>query len=114
MYNDLEPKGFRVVEGAINPDPDVPGFIRQFTPPFPVGTADSNFAREYMQIPLMERSFVPYMIFIDRKGIIRAQYTGADQNFFGERMSENIRAEAEKLLAEKAAPVTAKAKRAGK
>ena len=53
------------------------------------------------------------MTFIDRKGMIRAQYTGSDQNFFGDKQPDNIRAEVEKLLAEKT--VTAvKPKRAGK
>ena len=111
MYNELAPKGFRVVEGAINADPDVPGFIQRFMPAFPVGIADSSAAREYMQLPPMERSFVPFMVFIDRKGMIRAQYTGSDQNFFGDKMADNIRAEAEKLLGE---PVEVKAKRAAK
>ena len=90
------------------------GFIKQYSPPFPVGTADSNGAREYMQIPLMERSFVPFMVFIDRKGMIRAQFTGSDQGFFGDKLADNLRAEAEKLLGERPGPVTAKAKRASK
>ena len=113
MYNELAAKGFRVVEGTINTDADLPGFIKQFNPPFPVGTADPNGAREYMQLSPIERSFVPFMTFIDRKGMIRAQYTGSDQNFFGDKQPDNIRAEVEKLLAEKT--VTAvKPKRAGK
>ena len=114
MYNELAPKGFRVVEGTINTDADVPGFIKQFSPTFPVGTADPNAAREYMQLSPVERSFVPFMTFIDRKGMIRAQYTGSDQAFFGDKQPDNIRAEAEKLLAEKAVTGAAKTKRASK
>jgi hypothetical protein len=53
------------------------------------------------------------MVFIDRKGIIRAQYSGADEKFFDDNQDRHIREQAEKLLAEKMAPGKAKSKRAG-
>jgi hypothetical protein len=39
------------------------------------------------------------MVLIDRKGVIRAQHTG-EEPFFGDGQAENIRKEAETLLAE--------------
>ena len=60
---------------------------------------------EYLQLDPTKRSFVPYILFIDRKGIIRAQFTGSDQDFFNEsKQAETIKAEAMKYLSE---PVTA-------
>lgn len=48
------------------------------------------------------------MLFIDRKGIIRAQYTGSDQEFFDEtKQAGTIKAEAMKYLSEPA-PAPAK------
>ena len=102
IEKDLGPKGFAVVEAAINENADVPGFIRTYSPPFPVGTASGLSALEYMQWPLTQRSLVPLMAFIDRSGMIRAQYTGVDTNFFGDDLDKNIRAEVEKLLKESA------------
>ncbi len=60
------------MEAAINQDPDVPGFIAQYKPPFPVGTAGAAAALQYLAWPADKRPLVPLMVFIDRKGIIRA------------------------------------------
>ena len=95
-----------MLEAAINENADVPGFIRTYQPPFPVGTAGGLSALEYMQWPLQQRSLVPLLAFIDRAGMIRAQYTGVDSNFFDEDMDKHIREEAEKLLKESAPPAT--------
>jgi hypothetical protein len=54
-----------------------------------------------MQFSSVVRNYVPYMVFIDRKGVIRAQYTGSDPFLMNEvEQEKNIRAEAEKLLTE--------------
>ena len=113
IEKDLGPRGFAVLEAAINENPDVPGFIQKYTPPFPVGTAAGLSALEYMQWPLTQRSLVPLLAFIDRTGVIRAQYTGVDTNFFDDDMDKHIREEAEKLLKE-GAPRTSKSTSATK
>jgi len=100
IEKDLGPKGFSVLEAAINENPDVPGFIRTYQPSFPVGTAAGLSALEYLQWPLQQRSIVPLMVFIDRAGMIRAQYTGVDTSFFDDDMEKHFREEAEKLLKE--------------
>ncbi len=104
IQKDLGPKGFQVLAGTINDDPNIPGFIQQFNPPFPVGSADKLGAMQYMQINLKERPpYVPYMVFIDRKGIIRSQYTGSDKILDETQSDKLLRAEAEKFLNEGAA-----------
>ena len=100
IVKDLGPKGFAVVEAAVNDNPDIPGFIQKYGATFPVGTSSGLGALEYMQWPPSQRPLVPLMAFIDRTGVIRAQYTGVDTNFFGDDLEKNIRAEAEKLLME--------------
>jgi hypothetical protein len=67
-----------VLEGAVNNDANVPAFVQQYKPTFPVGTANQMGAVQFMQINPMVRTFVPYIAFIDRKGMIRAQLTGGD------------------------------------
>src|SRR5271167_2632409 len=39
IYKDLAPKGFEVVEAALNENPDIPSFVSQYKVPWPVGTA---------------------------------------------------------------------------
>ena len=92
-----------MVESAINENPDVPGFVLRFKPNFPVGTSDNMKVREFMQFPLIERTFVPFLVLIDRQGVIRFQHTGSEADYFTEdfvKQTMNIRGEAEKLLAE--------------
>lgn len=113
IVKDLGPKGFAVVEAAVNENADVPGFIRTYNAPFPVGTTSGLGALEYMQWPPSQRPLVPLMAFIDRTGMIRAQYTGVDTNFFDDEMDKHIREEVDKLLKEgvpRAAKSTTKSK----
>lgn len=101
IQNDLGPKGFQAVEAAINDNPDVPGFVRQYKPGFPIGTADQNIARTYMQLSPVVRTYVPYLLIIDRAGVIRAQYTGGEPFLADEsELEKNIRSEVSKLLSE--------------
>lgn len=100
IARDLGPKGFAVIEAALNDNADVPGFMRQYNTPFPVGTASGANALEYLQWPPSQRPLVPLMVFVDRAGMIRAQYSGYDTDFFGDAMDKNLREEAEKLLKE--------------
>ena len=39
-------------------------------------------ALDYIQWPRNKRPLVPFVVFIDRNGVIRAQYTGVDEGFF--------------------------------
>ena len=100
IERDLGPKGFAVVEAALNDNADVPGFMRQYNTPFPVGTTSGSNAMEYLQWPPTQRPLVPLMVFIDRAGMIRAQYSGYDTDFFGDAIEKNLREQAEKLLKE--------------
>jgi len=100
IYKDLAPQGFDVVEAALNQNPDIPNFVAQFKTPFPVGTGEVMKALDYMQWPKDKRPLVPFVVFIDRKGMIRAQYTGADEAFFDAQQEQHMRQEAEALLTE--------------
>lgn len=100
IYPVLAPKGFAVVEAALNENPDVPSFVSNFKVPWPVGTAGVLSALDYMQWPKDKRPLVPFVVFIDRQGVIRAQYTGVDEGFFDNQQEQHMRDEAEKLLNE--------------
>jgi hypothetical protein len=76
----------------------LPEFIQQFKPNFPVGIASPDSVYGYLQLSFMQRNYVPDMVFLDRKGVIRAQYAGTDAFFQNERT--NIRAKFDELLKE--------------
>lgn len=100
IQRDFGLQGFQVLAAAINPNPqiNVPQFIKDFHTNFPVGYIDIAFTGPYMQLNPNVRPFVPFLSFIDRNGVIQAQYTGSDQFFAGDQ-DKTIRAEVEKLLA---------------
>lgn len=100
IYPQLAPKGFAVVEAALNENPDIATFVSQYKVPFPVGTSSVLPALDYIQWPKDKRPLVPFLVFIDRKGVIRAQYTGVDEAFFDNQQEQHMRDEAEKLLNE--------------
>jgi peroxiredoxin len=100
IYPELAPKGFAVVEAALNDNPNIPSFVSQFKVPFPVGTAGVLPALDYIQWPKDKRPLVPFLVFIDRNGVIRAQYTGVDEAFFDNQQEQHMRDQAEKLLNE--------------
>ena len=89
-----------MLAGAVNDNPDIPGFMQKFAPSFPVGPANGPAVLQYMQWPAGQRPLVPFMAFIDRKGTIRAQFSGADGEFFGPQEEQNIREQVERLLTE--------------
>ncbi|MCC6857991.1 MAG: TlpA family protein disulfide reductase [Bryobacterales bacterium] len=105
LQREYGPRGFQVLETAFNDMAGmlVPDFIARFKPAFPLGYNNREAVMEYLQISPMFRTYVPLIVFVDRKGVIRAQH-GGEEDFFKEgAVEKNMRAIIEKLLAEDAA-----------
>jgi thiol-disulfide isomerase/thioredoxin len=94
--------GLRVLASAFNDKAEVlvPGFIQQFQPAFPVGSNTHQEVLTYLNHSVMQPLFVPTMVFIDRKGMIRYQYLGGDP-FFND-LEKNLHDTIETLLKEPA------------
>ena len=100
LQQEYGPKGFQALGVAINPNPDLAGFKSQYATGFPVGAGTRDSAFQFLQHSIMAPNFyVPQMVFIDKKGVIRGQYGGNDA-FLGDQQEANIRGLVEKLLAE--------------
>jgi AhpC/TSA family. len=102
------PQGFQVLTSAIEDmaSMSVPDFIKQFQPNFSVGFNSRNQVIPFLQFDSDMRMMMPQLVFVDREGQIRAQYSG-DDPFFGPQQEANIRAKIEELLknsGHKAAP----------
>ena len=89
----------------------LPGFLRQFDPPFPVGVNTTAEFIAYMQHPVMLQLYMPGLVFIDKNGMIVAQYEGRDAFLEETSVEKNIRAKVEQMLAP---PAAAPKKAAGK
>lgn len=76
----------------------LPGFLRQFDPPFPVGINTTNEFVTYMQHPTMLQLYMPGLMFIDKEGMIQAQYEGRDSFLEETSVEKNIRAKIEEML----------------
>ena len=88
---DLGPKGLQVVATAIDDPAKVPGFVKQFSPPFPVGYNTQAEAFAFAQHPPMLIPYMPFLIFIDKDGVIRAQYQGRDPMLKLETQEKTVR-----------------------
>ncbi len=98
-----------MIESAFNDGAQqlLPEFIERFKPPFPMGFNDRAAVLGFLQRSVMDmqRFYVPQMVFIDRRGMIRAEYPGESEFFQGDT-PRKIRAELDKLLS--AAPAASK------
>jgi hypothetical protein len=106
------PRGFQTIGAAIEEMAkiNVPGFVRSFDPPFPVGYSQFQAALDFLQHPLGVQALMPMVAFVDREGIIRAQYEGSDPFFADEKMAANIHAKIKEMVGP-AAPVKSGARK---
>jgi peroxiredoxin len=95
-------KGLQTLAVAFNPMAImlVPEFVKTAGATFPVGYDERDPVFAYLKRSATMRTYVPIMVFIDRKGIVRGQYLG-DDPFFADR-DKNIQAMIEKLIKEPA------------
>lgn len=102
LYKEYGPKGLQPIGAAINDNALalVPDFVKAQGVTYPVGVARREDAYRFLQHDMMRPMQMPQLVFIDRKGMIRAQYTGVDPFFTDEE--RNMRAMIETLLKEPA------------
>ena len=98
--NEFGPRGFQALGSAIEETAkaDLPGFLRQFNPPFPVGYNLLRPVLDFMQHPPMVGPRMPIVAFIDRQGILQAQFEGQEPFLAQDQMGKNIRAKILELL----------------
>lgn len=99
VYGEFSGQGFACLGAAINDGARqmLLQFMISTGAQYPVGVADRDKAYAFLQAdPNSGPIYMPQLVFIDRAGIIRAQYGGTD-NFFLEE-EKNVRESVEKLL----------------
>src|ERR1017187_568572 len=100
MQKEYGPRGLQVLASATEDmaAAALPGFLRQFDPPFPVGTNTTAEFVAYIQHPSMLQLYMPGLVFIDKDGIIQAQYEGRDPILEETNVEKGIRAKVEEML----------------
>ena len=113
MQREYSQRGLQVIASATEDmaAAALPGFLRQFDPPFPVGVNTTAEFIAYMQHPIMLQLYMPGLVFIDKSGTIVAQYEGRDPFLEEASVEKNIRAKLEQMLT---TPASAPKKAAGK
>jgi len=102
LQRELGPRGLQVLAAAFNPMANmlVPDFIKQYQPSFPVGYTERLDVHGYLDHSEQLQMYVPVLVFIDRKGMIRHQYLGDDP--FQQNQEKNLRDTIEAMLKEPA------------
>jgi len=102
LSKEYGPRGFQPIDVAFNDNAAqlVPDFVRQLNLTFPVGFAGRDTVVDYLQLSYVKPYFVPQMVLIDRKGVIREQHGGEDDFF--KNLEPNLRTSIEGLLKEPA------------
>ena len=104
--NELGPRGFQVLASAIEGMAAValPNFLKTFNPTFPVGLNDQKTALDFMEHPMALIPHMPLVAFVDRQGMIRAQYEGDSPLLTEAQMEKTFRDQIEELLKPASAP----------
>lgn len=109
MMDEYGTRGFQALGVATNTESPivVEEFRKQFGVKFPVGWGQRDVVHAYLQHPVMQTMYMPQLVFIDKKGTIRAYYPGGNNFFDDMRQVQNMRNQIEALLKE---PVSSGAK----
>jgi cytochrome oxidase Cu insertion factor (SCO1/SenC/PrrC family) len=110
IQRDYAARNVQLVACAIDENvvTNFPMYLRAFEPNFTAGYTTDAAAKQYLKWNETRDGvlMVPYMIFIDARGVIRGDFNGKD-GFFGEA-DKHIRAELDKLTKPAAKPAVKK------
>lgn len=89
VYNELGPRGFTAVGVAVNPmaQMSIPEFVQTLRINYLVGYQNQDAADEFLRHDPKLVMYFPQFVLIDRKGVIRYQFTGTDKHFDNEEKS---------------------------
>jgi len=114
IAKDYQGKPVQIVACAFNDHAQdlIAEFKQRFQPSFPVGYCSREEVMTYVQYTAVKPFYVPHMVFLDKRGIVRGDYAG--ESDFMTKPDVNVRTELDKLLtpatvsasAHKAAPAS--------
>jgi thiol-disulfide isomerase/thioredoxin len=102
LQKEYEARGVQILATAIEAMSSlhVDDFKKQFHPQFPIGYNDQKYVAKFLGLPENDPLFVPELVFVDKSGMIRAQFTGDDPRMEKAVQEKNLRETIEKVLKE--------------
>ena len=100
LQPEYAPKGVQILESCFNEGAQnlTADFQKTYVRGFPVGFNEKMTVLEFLQHSAMEPYYVPIIVYVDRKGMIRSQYIG-DEKYLA-NPEQSIRASLDALLKE--------------
>jgi peroxiredoxin len=101
IYAAWKSRGLEILGLAVNPTAasNLPDFKQKFGAAFPLGlTTRSDWSR-FGEFSVMNNPYVPFMIIVDRNGMIREEHPGQDRDFWLDQ-ENNLRQSFDALLKE--------------
>ena len=101
IYSQWKSRGLEILGLAMNPEAaaGLPEFKQKFNVQFPLGLATRSDMTRFAEISVMARFYVPYMMFVDRNGVVREEHPGGDKPFYANQ-DVNLKASLDRLLSE--------------
>jgi len=106
IQRDYADKGVQVIASAIEPMASlhIPEFRSKLQVQFPVGYNEQSYVQKFLGRPDNDPMFMPQLAFVDRNGIIRAQYAGDDPALAKDIQEKSLREALERTMKEGLAP----------
>jgi peroxiredoxin len=103
MYQELKPRGLEILGLAVNPSAsgNLKDFQQKFGAEFPVGLTTRSDWSAFGEFSVMHNPYVPYIIIVDRNGVVREEHPGQDRRYWLDQ-ENNLRQSFESLLKESA------------
>ncbi len=101
IYEKYAGQGLEIMAMAVNPNApgNIDSFRRDHRVEFPVGVSTRSDWMRFADLSVMARAYVPYMMLVDRNGVIRYEHRGMDGEFWSD-METHLVKELDVLLAE--------------
>lgn len=101
IYSQWKSRGLEILGFAMNPEATagLPAFKQKYNVQFPLGLVTKSEFTRFAEISVMARFYVPYMMFVDRNGVIREEHPGGDKPFY-DNQDANLKASLDRLLSE--------------
>jgi hypothetical protein len=101
IQTDYAARGVQIIESAIEDMSSlhIPEFEKKFSPAYPVGYNDRGYVVKFLQRSENDPLMMPQLVFIDRTGMIRAEYAG-DDPIFAKDQEKNLREILERTIKE--------------
>lgn len=99
IYRSLQRKGLEIVGLSLNPTSNagLRDFARQYRASFPLTLSSRAEFSRISGVSVMTRIYYPYLLFVDREGMIQEEHQGSEQVWF-DNLQVNFQQAVERLM----------------